>query len=179
MLIREAAAMIDCPVLNSSEKPAAWADLGCGAGTFTQALAVLLPLQSTIYAVDRVDTLRIEQPAMAGIHYRFQQADFISDDLALPLLDGILMANALHYVKDKDVLLRKLLAYCKPGAAFLIVEYNTDQPVPHWVPYPIKFSLLSELFSDHGFAYCTRLQERPSLYRRDNLYSALIQKTRS
>ena len=30
-----------------------WADLGCGSGTFTMALASLLALDSTIYAVDK------------------------------------------------------------------------------------------------------------------------------
>lgn len=179
MLIREAAEMIDCPFFNEAGQPAIWADLGCGTGTFTQALASLLPPKSTVYAVDKADTLRLQQPARTGIHYIFQQADFVIDELGLPLLDGILMANALHYVKDKDSLLQKILAYCKPEAVILIVEYDTDQPVPQWVPYPIKFSLLSKLFSDHGFSYCTRLKEKPSLYRRDNLYSALIQKTRS
>lgn len=173
MLIREAADMIRCPIFDNTEEPVTWADLGCGSGVFTQALASLLPPHSTIYAVDKVNTLQLAKQTTT-INYFFQQHDFITDDLQLPGLNGILMANALHYVKDKDSLLEKLKAYCKPGASFLVVEYDTDRPVPHWVPCPIKFSLLSDLFSAHGFAPARKLQERASLYGRSNLYSALI-----
>lgn len=35
-----------------SDKPQIWADLGCGDGTFTHALAHLLPNGSHIYAID-------------------------------------------------------------------------------------------------------------------------------
>ena len=38
-------------------KPQVWADLGCGDGLFTRALATLLPEGSIIHAVDKVNTL--------------------------------------------------------------------------------------------------------------------------
>ena len=34
-----------------------WADLGCGSGAFTKALAVILPGNSVIYAVDKVKSV--------------------------------------------------------------------------------------------------------------------------
>lgn len=174
MLISEAADMIRCPLLTQAAQPLTWADLGCGSGVFTRALGSLPPAQSAIYAIDSSNTWKPEDTAADPVRYIFQQADFIQDNLRLPLLDGILMANALHYVKEKSALLEKLISYCKPDAAFLVVEYDTDHAVHPWIPYPIKFSLLSELFSDQGFSQVQQLQERPSIYRRDSMYSALI-----
>lgn len=48
-----------------------WADLGCGSGTFTRALASLLPVGSKVLAVDKE---RQDLP-------NFIQADLINDDL--------------------------------------------------------------------------------------------------
>src|SRR6185369_541351 len=81
-----------------------WADLGAGAGTFTKALASLLGSGNTIFAVDQ------HVSALDGIVTKGNQAwvtklkkNFIEDELELPLLDGVLMANSLHYVKAKDL----------------------------------------------------------------------------
>ena len=49
----EAVGLISSGRLTNSPGPATWADLGCGDGTFTLALASLLPAGSTIYAVDQ------------------------------------------------------------------------------------------------------------------------------
>jgi SAM-dependent methyltransferase len=62
--------------------------------------------------------------------------------IGLPLLDGILMANAMHYFKDKEAVLRQIHSFLKPIGTFLLVEYNVDSGNP-WVPYP----LLSKLFA--------------------------------
>src|SRR4051812_18975191 len=81
-----------------------WADLGSGDGAFTLALADLLPA-SEIYSIDK-NSLRLENQKLEFVH-RFPNANihFISADfnkpLKLPLLDGILMANSLHYVKEQ------------------------------------------------------------------------------
>lgn len=178
MLITEAADMIRCSIVTQAIEPLTWADLGCGSGVFTQALGTLLPAQSTIYAIDSSNSWQPGNKAVVPVQYIFQQADFVQDELQLPPLDGILMANSLHYVKDKAALLARLITYIKPDAAFLLVEYDTDQAVHPWVPYPIKFSLLSELFSGHGFSRVQKLQERPSIYRSSRMYSALISRDR-
>ena len=68
-----------------------WADLDCGSGTFTRALASLLPAGSKVIAVDKVFQNLPD----------FINANFTTDDLQLGHLDGILMANSLHGVKDK------------------------------------------------------------------------------
>lgn len=150
-----------------------WADLGCGSGLFTTALAQLLPFGSTVYGVDTNPTVRrqdssSDRPASI-IPVR---ADFVKDLLDLPVLDGILMANSLHYVKDKPVLIQKLRSYMQEESPFLIVEYDTDKPIPTWVPYPISYDSLTRLFKNYTIQ---KLGERPSAYGRANLYAALIQ----
>jgi trans-aconitate methyltransferase len=81
-----------------------WADLGCGEGTFTGALFHLLPAGSEIRAVDR-------QIQRLNIPVNFTMANFETDDLKLAGLDGIMMANSLHYIRDKKKLIAKLEAY--------------------------------------------------------------------
>ncbi len=148
-----------------------WADLGCGMGTFTKALAELLPAESTIHAVDR-DTSALKQLPPAFAHRRITQqvGDFVHDPLPTEL-DGILLANALHFVRDQSSFLRRVSTSLKPSGAFLLVEYDTDSPNP-WVPHPLSFATLEQLFKVSGFASVTRLGERPSAFGRARLYSA-------
>jgi ubiquinone/menaquinone biosynthesis C-methylase UbiE len=49
-------------------------------------------------------------------------ADFVFDALDVREGDGILMANSLHYVKNKETLLKKLISSMKTNGIFLIVE---------------------------------------------------------
>lgn len=174
MQLHEAKDLIRCDALNYPTE-AVWADLGCGSGLFSYALAGLLPDNSKIYAIDKELTFDTRMfPDTKNIIPL--QHDFVKDELPLHHLDGILMANALHYVADKPALLDKLLHYLKPGASLLIVEYDTDVPVPVWVPYPLSFVTLSALSGSKGFHNIKKLQERPSLFRRSNLYAALLQR---
>lgn len=145
-----------------------WADLGCGGGTFTGALFHLLPAASEIWAIDR-------QIQHLDIPVNFTMANFETDDLKLAGLDGILMANSLHYIRDKKKLIAKLGAYFSGSPAFLIVEYDTDSANP-WVPYPLSFPSLDTLFTALGYNQITKLAERPSAYNRAKIYAALIQR---
>lgn len=151
------------------EKPAGWADLGCGSGTFTRALASLLPVDSHIYAVDKTRQ-QIQPVPQKNVSIHFYKADFSKDLLPFSSLNGILMANALHYVRDKMPLLKKLKKNLLPDGLFLIVEYDITQANP-WVPYPINFTQLQQLFLDAGFTNCKKLGERPSVYQNGNLYA--------
>ena len=125
MTQRDAVALIDHPFLSAplprggpslasasavTFTPTRWADLGCGSGTFTLALAELLPPGSTIEAIDLRPGIK-PQTTAGGVTIIPRVADFVADDLALNGLDGILMANSLHYVRDKPALLQKLRAY--------------------------------------------------------------------
>lgn len=150
-----------------------WADLGCGEGLFTRALASLLPAGSTVHGIDTAPGLQ-HQVTPNGVTILPVNANFEKDALALSGLDGILMANSLHYVKDKPALLQKLQAYMKPNTPFLLVEYDTDIPIRTWVPYPLSYSSLTRLFIDAGYRTVTKLGLRPSVYGRSDLYAALI-----
>lgn len=166
MELHTAISLIDTPAIRTA--PAAWADLGCGKGLFTRALAALLPGGSSIIAADR-EPVKFSQP-----NIRFLQMDFEKDKWKFPPLNGILMANSLHFVKNKPAFLAKAAAHLEKDHRFLIVEYNTDIPNP-WVPFPISFPNLQKLFADAGYKKTTLLREHPSIYHRSKMYAALIQ----
>ena len=151
-------------------RPQVWADLGCGDGLFTRTLATLMGDNSTIYAIDKTEQKMPDSPN-DSIDIRFIQADFELDAFEVPVLDGILMANSLHYIKDKAALVTKLLGKMTPMGQFLIVEYDTMLANPY-VPYPIDWTNLRALFEEVGFLNVTRLGEKPSIFGRVNLYAA-------
>lgn len=156
-------------------KPSVWADLGCGSGLFTRALGHYLKQGSIIYGIDKNNSLRHEI-TNNGVEIIPIQSDFVKDALNLKNLNGILMANSLHYVKDKISFLAKCKGYLTEDACFLMVEYDTDIPVFKWVPYPVNFSSLVMLFKEFGFSSGRKLGERASAYRRGNMYAVLFSK---
>ena len=84
------------------------------------------------------------------------------------------MANSLHYVKEKDLFIRKTQTYLKEGGCFIIIEYDTEISNT-WVPFPVSYNSLNKLFEKEGFGV-KKLNEKPSIYRRENIYSVLIRK---
>lgn len=144
-----------------------WADLGCGSGLFSKALLQLLPSSSVVYAIDK------QPQSFRESNILFHQLDFINDELPFDFLDGILMANALHYVKDKPALISKLKRHIKTNAAFVVVEYDTEKS-NQWVPFPINFISLQQLFVKEGFEFVEKINERPSRYNSGKMYSAHI-----
>ena len=147
-----------------------WADLGCGSGLFSRALAELLQSGSTVYAVDKEP---VSVMGSTGVAIKPLQLDFVANDLPLQNLDGILMANSLHYVKDQHAFIKKAGSCLKPGGSFLIIEYDTDKANP-WVPYPLSYHTLLKLFHRAGYPNITRLHEHTSIYGRANIYSVLL-----
>jgi SAM-dependent methyltransferase len=150
-----------------------WADLGCGSGLFTAALSHFLAKGSTIHALDNKPPASINS-VKPGININIQEADFVRDPLFFKDLDGFLLANSLHYVRDKPDLMRKINYSLKPNGRLLIVEYDTDEPVRTWVPFPLSFKSLQQFFESQGYTSTTKLQTRPSIYGRANIYAALI-----
>jgi trans-aconitate methyltransferase len=173
MRLADAITLIEAADISRSS-PATWADLGCGSGTFTYALAHLLAPKSKIYAVDK--TLQRLQPTASNIvEVVFKQGDFEREALSFPPLDGILMANALHYVQDKASLIERLKTYLAKDGMFIIVEYDTLKANP-WVPYPVDRSSLQHLFAVAGFANLKQLGERPSVYFNRRLYASQLKR---
>lgn len=175
MTIAQATALLQYDAGTSAKTT--WADLGAGSGTFTLALANRLVPGSSIYAVDRDARALAKIPdSHNGVIIRQHPADFVSDALPVPTVDGLLMANALHYVREKSVFLEKVKAHLSPTGCFLVVEYDTDQPNPPWVPYPLSFPSLTSLFRGIGFERVRKVGERRSIYGRANLYAVLIER---
>lgn len=153
-----------------------WADLGCGEGLFTRALAELISKGSSIYAVDS------NRNALNKINNQYNEVlinklecNFIQDDITTSMLDGLLMANSLHFVPDKKLFLKKIDALLQPLAHIVIVEYDLAK-ANQWVPYPLQFSDLANLFSTIGFSEITKIGEIPSVYHHSSIYSALLKK---
>jgi SAM-dependent methyltransferase len=97
--------------------------------------------------------------------------DDFSLDQSLPQLDGIVMANSLHFFKDKEKILRHVRGYLKPNGALLLVEYNVDVG-NMWVPYPISFNVCRVLVKRAGFTQPKLLAKTPSRFL-DEFYSAV------
>src|SRR5262245_15955721 len=91
-----------------------WADLGCGDGMFTLALSSLISRGSVIYAVDSNSRALAKVLSVPQIKIEKIKANFEKDHLSLSNLDGILMANSIHFVKDKHSFIQKAKAWLKP-----------------------------------------------------------------
>lgn len=152
-----------------------WADLGSGGGAFTLALADLLGPTGRIVSVDR-DSAALRDQAR-DLRQRFpaltveqRLADF-SRALDLHQLDGIVMANSLHFVRDKVPVLALVRGYLRDGGRLVLVEYDTDRGNP-WVPFPLSFETWLTLAADAGFRDTSRLAFVPSRFL-GSIYSAL------
>ena len=129
-----------------------WAEFGAGSGNFTAALRTLLPPGSAIYAVDRDASAVRRLQALAeqpGVPVSAFQADF-TRPLVLPPLDGMLLANALHFVRAQVPVLAALGALLHSGGMLLLVEYDLAMPRP-WVPFPIAAAGFPALAQAAGF----------------------------
>src|SRR5258708_3405161 len=106
--------------------PATWADLGSGSGTFTLALAHELAAGSVVHAMDRDGrALQRIPPAHHGVRITTHRGDFTTEPWPFGDLDGILMANSLHFVRDQSAFIQRCAPHMRPQRRFLIVEYDS------------------------------------------------------
>jgi trans-aconitate methyltransferase len=167
----DARALIAHPSLSNGGAQT-WADLGSGNGTFTVALASQLPPGSVVHAMDADSRVLKRVPSRRdGVEIVTHVGDFTKFPWPFDALDGVLMANALHYVRDQAAFLRRCGAHARRRRV-LLVEYDTDQANP-WVPYPLGYAAAVELFRTMGYDV-TALGRRPSVYRRVEIYGALF-----
>lgn len=151
-----------------------WADFGSGEGSFTLALQDIAP-KNHIFSIDKDEGRLKLQKRHFSTHFPHANITFLAKDftkpLVLPPLDGILMANSLHFIAHQSSFLKNhVSSYLKPHGKLLIVEYNTTKG-NMWVPYPIAWKNLSSLFEESGFIQSTFLHSVPSSFL-DEIYAA-------
>ncbi len=141
-----------------------WADLGAGGGAFTLALAELLGPAATVYAVDHDARAvpRLETAPSVGARIVSLHADF-TQPLELPVLDGVLIANALHYAPDQVRVLKRIAGYLRPGGRLVLVEYE-GRSASYAVPYPVPLERFVRLCASAGLEPPVLLGSRASRY---------------
>jgi ubiquinone/menaquinone biosynthesis C-methylase UbiE len=162
----------------------AWADFGSGTGAFTLALAELIGPTGVIYSVDRDGSAlrrqeRLMRERFPAVTVHYLVADF-TRPLELPPLDGVVMANALHFQRQQDAVLRLIYSYLRPGGRLILVEYNAPEGGNlgrgnPWVPYPVSYHQWERLARRNGFVDTRLLATRPSRFLGE-IYSAVSRK---
>jgi len=139
-----------------------WADLGAVGGTFTRALLQLLGPGAHVHAIDRDASSVRALARIAGV--TASRADFV-ETLELPELDGLLMANALHFVPHREQarVLARVAGHVRPSGRIVLVEYE-NRVASRWVPYPVSFERFVTLSREAGLGRPTRAGERGSAF---------------
>jgi SAM-dependent methyltransferase len=156
-----------------------WADIGSGTGAFTLALADLLGDGGRIVSIDRDErALREQAEAMAlrfpGVALEQRVADF-REPLDLPRLDGVVMANSLHFVRAEEqvAVVRRLASAVRPAGRFVVVEYDSDSGNPY-VPFPFAAARWPRLAQSAGLVRPREIGRVPSRWL-GAIYSAVAE----
>jgi ubiquinone/menaquinone biosynthesis C-methylase UbiE len=152
-----------------------WADLGSGTGAFTLALADRLDGAGEIYSIDKNASALREQERTMRARFPRTVVHYCTADITAPLgtppLDGVLMANALHFMRDKERVVGSIKSHLRPNGRLVLVEYNVDQGNV-WVPFPLSYPTWQELAQRCGFVNTRLLTTVPSHFLGE-IYSAL------
>jgi len=146
-----------------------WADIGAGEGAFTLALADVLGPGARIIAIDRDAGALVANAEAMAQHFPATQVTTLVADLERPLdlpdLDGLVAANSIHFVpRARQVAaIRSLAAHLRPGAPFIVVEYDADRGNP-WVPHPLSISGWERLAAEAGLEGTTEIGRVPSRF---------------
>ena len=160
----------------SGDKEQVWADLGCGNGLFTRALASLLPEGSLIRAIDTdAKSIRGIPESFNGINIEKSVDDFLNGNVFFHQMNGVLMANSLHFVPDKKSFLRTIFESLRDGGLFLLVEYDL-KTANRWVPFPATIDETEDLLTNAGFHSFEVLRKKPSVYGSHLMFAALVKK---
>ncbi len=152
-----------------------WADLGAGSGAFTLALADILGPSANIVAIDRDAGALQRNAAEMAKRFPAAEVEYLTADFTAPLdlsnLDGIVMANSLHFQRDHLKVVEQAKGYLRPGGGLVIVEYNIERGNLA-VPHPVPFKRWEKLAKDAGFERTELLLRRPSCWHGE-MYSAV------
>ncbi len=155
-------------------RPRVWADLGSGTGAFTIALATILRGEGKILSVDRDARSLREQEAVLRARFPRLAVELVARDFTtlsgVSDLDGVVMANSLHYHRDAPGFLETLRTWLRPGGALIVVEYDIELPNP-WVPHPLSYRRFARIAPPAGFSGVRLLGTRTSRYHRQ-VYAA-------
>ena len=159
---RDALALLRTAVATAAGET--WADLGAGSGVFTRALLALVGPGGHVIAVDAdaaaLSTLR----RRAGDDPRVTvMVGDITVELPLPPLDGVVLANVLHFVREPAQALARITANLRPGGRLLAIEYDR-RPASRWVPFPVSADRFQELAGAAGLDPPRITARRPSAY---------------
>ena len=158
-----------------TERGGRWAELGAGEGNFTLALADVLGPGAHITAVDRDRGALTRLAEQMGRRFPNTAVEIEVADFTRPLrlsgLDGIVMANSLHFVRDKAPVLESVRKMLSPGGKLIVVEYGTDQGNP-WVPHPFSYERWERMAAQSGFEQTRLLRTIPSRFS-GSMYSAV------
>jgi SAM-dependent methyltransferase len=78
-------------------------------------------------------------------------------------LDGLLLANSLHYVADAGQFLARIASRLRPGGRVVFVEYD-QRRATRWVPHPVPPERLAELAAFAGLSEPAITATRESRY---------------
>jgi SAM-dependent methyltransferase len=130
----------------------------------------LLGPDGRVYAVDRdaraVESLR--RSAAKGASPIVPVLGDLTRTFELPglegaSLDGMLIANTLHFLRDADAVLARLAAWVRPGGRVVLIEYDR-RAASRWVPYPIPITRLPTLARAAGLSTPVLTATRPSAF---------------
>ena len=148
-----------------------WADIGAGTGVFTKAMMHILQ-EGKVIALDKNPHMLYDLESTGEVSLEVIEGDF-NQPLDLPPLDGILMANALHYAPDAVGTLTNVLSALKNGGSFLLIEYDTETPNHPWVPYPVSLNRFKEYAKQIGLSKPELIGTKESIYQDGRLYAVL------
>jgi SAM-dependent methyltransferase len=139
------------------------------------ALADLLGPGAEITAVDRDASALRRLADEMGRRFPATRIDTLVADFRRPLpiagLDGVVMANSLHFLRDKSSVLASVKAMLRPGGRLIVVEYGSDRGNP-WVPHPFTYARWERMAGEAGFEGTRQLGTVPSRYL-GSMYSAV------
>jgi SAM-dependent methyltransferase len=132
--------------------------------------------EGTVYALDKSPHALWKLKASPGIDLHIVEGDF-NRPMELPDVDGIVMANALHYAEEPLVALQNVTSYLKPGGRLILIEYDTETPRPPWVPFPISYQDFIDLCQTADLLNPVLIGSVPSRYGYERIYSVISRKS--
>ncbi len=136
------------------------ADVGCGHGYFVMRLARRVGAEGLVYGVD-LDKITLEKLQHNVDEAKLSNVRIIvsrADDPMLPAaeLDGVLIVNAYHEMKQYDDMLRAIFASLKPHGRLVIIDPPGKENISreeHQRSHSIPESLVREDAQRNGFHF--------------------------